>query len=165
MITGVGVDIVQVERMRKKAGEGLDTPLAKGVFTSSELEYARGKGVAAAQSLAGFFAAREALFKATQVWPGWHGAWVEHDQRGRPYFMFSDEAVGKYAHAGICVAAPEGGGCAQRQGSKAAPDAAVPLSANVVPDTTPKAARCNIQLTISHEKDFAVAMVVVVEND
>ncbi len=133
MITGVGVDIVQVERMRKKAGENLDTPLAKGVFTASELEYARGKGVAAAQSLAGFFAAREALFKATQVWPGWHGAWVEHDARGRPYFVFSDEAVGKYAHAGIIVAAPEGGGRAQG----------------------------GIQLTISHEKDFAVAVVVV----
>ncbi len=136
MIIGVGVDIVQVERMRKKAGENLDTPLAKGVFTASELEYARGKGVAAAQSLAGFFAAREALFKATQVWPGWHGAWVEHDARGRPYFMFSDEAVGKYAAAGICVAAPEGGGCAQG----------------------------GIQLTISHEKDFAVAVVVVEES-
>jgi holo-[acyl-carrier protein] synthase len=125
VILGVGVDIVQVERMRKKAGENLDTPLAKGVFTASELEYARGKGVAAAQSLAGFFAAREALFKATQVWPGWHGAWVEHDPKGKPYFVFSDEAVGKYTAAGIDVA------------------------------------KCGIQLTISHEKDFAVAVVVV----
>lgn len=125
MILGVGVDIVQVERMRKKAGENLDTPLAKGVFTASELEYARGKGVAAAQSLAGFFAAREALFKATQVWPGWHGASVTHDPKGKPYFVFSDEAVGRYAGAGIDVA------------------------------------KYGIQLTISHEKDFAVAVVVV----
>lgn len=142
MILGVGVDIVQVERMRRKAGENLDTPLAKGVFTASELEYARGKGVAAAQSLAGFFAAREALFKATQVWPGWHGAWVEHDARGRPYFMFSDEAAGKYAAAGICVV----GGEAVAKGSENAPK-------------VPGAHR--IQLTISHEKDFAVAVVVV----
>jgi holo-[acyl-carrier protein] synthase len=133
VITGVGVDIVQVERMRKKAGENLDTPLAKGVFTKSELEYARGKGVAAAQSLAGFFAAREALFKATQVWPGWHGAWVDHDPKGKPYFMFSDEAVGKYAAAEIIVTASPGS----------------------------ERAQCSIQLTISHEKDFAVAVVVV----
>jgi phosphopantetheine--protein transferase-like protein len=128
VIIGIGVDIVQVERMRKKAGENLDTPLAKGVFTASELEYARGKGVAAYQSLAGFFAAREALFKATQVWPGWHGAWVEHDARGRPYFMFSDEAIAKY-------------------------DA---VHVNIL--------HLNVRLSISHEKDFAVAVVVVEES-
>lgn len=125
VIIGVGVDIVQVERMRKKAGENLDTPLAKGVFTASELEYARGKGVAAAQSLAGFFAAREALFKATQVWPGWHGAWVEHDKNGRPYFQFPLESWEKLAAKGLDIT------------------------------------KCRINLTISHEKDFAVAVVIV----
>jgi len=62
VITGIGVDLVQVERVRQKVGESFDTPLAKGAFTASELEYARSKGVAAFQSLAGFFAAKEAFF-------------------------------------------------------------------------------------------------------
>ncbi len=124
MITGIGVDLVQVERVRQKVGESFDTPLAKGAFTASELEYARSKGVAAFQSLAGFFAAKEAFFKATQVWPGWHGVWVEHEPGGKPYFGLSDEAKEKLRAAGID------------------------------PETA------NLQLTISHEKEYAVAVVV-----
>lgn len=123
MILGVGVDLVQVERVRKKVGESFDTPLARGAFTESELEYARSKGVAAFQSLAGFFAAKEAFFKATQVWPGWHGVWVEHEPGGRPYFGLSDEAKEKLRAAGL----------------------------------DPEAV--SIQLTISHEKEYAVAVV------
>ena len=125
MIRGLGVDIVQVERVRQKVGASFDTPLAKGVFIASELAYAQGKGVAAFQSLAGFFAAKEAFFKATQVWPGWHGVWVEHEPGGKPYFGLSAEAKEKLRAAGID------------------PDA------------------MNLQLTISHEKEYAVAVVVV----
>jgi len=124
MILGIGVDMVNVERVRKKVGESFDTPLAKGAFTASELAYAKGKGVAAYQSLAGFFAAKEAFFKATQVWPGWHGIWVEHEAGGKPYFGLSEKAREKMRALGI----------------------------------EPK--RANIQLTISHEKEFAVAVVV-----
>ncbi len=125
MILGLGVDMVKVARVRQKAGENLDSPLARGAFTESELEYAKSKGVAAFQSLAGFFAAKEAFFKATQVWPGWHDIWVEHDANGRPYFEFPLEAFEKLAEKGL--------------------------------DLT----KCRINLTISHEKELAVAVVVV----
>ncbi len=125
MILGIGVDLVKVERVRQKAGEDLDSPLARGAFTESELAYAKSKGVAAHQSLAGFFAAKEAFFKATQVWPGWHGVWVEHEDSGKPYLDFSEKAREKMREIGLD---PE---------------------------------RANIQLTISHEKEFAVAVVVV----
>jgi holo-[acyl-carrier protein] synthase len=129
MILGIGVDMVKVERVRQKAGENLDSPLARGAFTESELAYAKSKGVAAYQSLAGFFAAKEAFFKATQVWPGWHGFWVEHEPGGRPYFGLSEKAREKM------------------------------LKFDLDPE------RVNIQLTISHEKEFAVAVVVVEEMD
>ncbi len=122
---GIGVDLVKIERIRQKAGENLDSPLARGAFTESELAYARSRGVAAFQSLAGFFAAKEAFFKATQVWPGWHGVWVEHEESGKPYFGLSEKAREKMREVGID---PE---------------------------------RVNIQLTISHEKEFAVAVMVV----
>jgi len=124
MILGIGVDLVKVERVQQKAGENLDSPLARGAFTESELSYARSRGVAAFQSLAGFFAAKEAFFKATQVWSGWHDIWVEHEDNGKPYFV-SEKAKAKMLELGLD------------------------------PET------CNIQLTISHEKEFAVAVVVV----
>lgn len=125
MILGIGVDLVKVERVQQKAGENLDSPLARGAFTESELSYARSRGVAAFQSLAGFFAAKEAFFKATQTWPGFHEIWVEHEENGKPYFGLSEKAKAKMLELGL---APE---------------------------------TCNIQLTISHEKEFAVAVVVV----
>jgi len=125
MILGIGVDMVKVARVQQKAGENLDSPLARGAFTKSELAYAKSKGVAAYQSLAGFFAAKEAFFKATQVWPGWHDIWVEHEESGKPYLGFSEKAREKMRAIGID---PE---------------------------------RINLQLTISHEKEFAVAVVVV----
>jgi holo-[acyl-carrier protein] synthase len=125
VILGVGVDVVQVERVRQKMGESFDTPLAKGAFTASELEYAKSKGVAAFQSLAGFFAAKEAFFKATQVWPGWHDVWVKHDENGRPYFGLHLKDTEKLRAKGI--------------------------------DLT----KCRVSLTISHEKEYAVAVVVV----
>ena len=124
MIIGIGVDMVKVERVQQKAGESLDSPLARGAFTESELAYAKSKGVAAYQSLAGFFAAKEAFFKATQLWPGFHDIWVEHEPGGKPYFGLSEKAREKLRAMGI-----------------------EPESAN-------------IQLTISHEKEFAVAVVV-----
>lgn len=126
MILGIGVDMVKVERVQQKVGENLDSPLARGAFTESELAYAKSKGVAAYQSLAGFFAAKEAFFKATQLWPGWHGLWVEHEENGKPYFGLSEKAREKMLEVGLN---PE---------------------------------RVSIQLTISHEKGFAVAVVVVV---
>jgi holo-[acyl-carrier protein] synthase len=124
MIIGIGVDLVKVERVRQKAGENFDTPLARGAFTESELAYAKSMGVVAYQSLAGFFAAKEAFFKATQVWPGWHDIWVEHEPGGKPYFGLSEKAREKMRALDI---EPE---------------------------------NADVQLTISHEKEFAVAVVV-----
>lgn len=90
MIVGIGIDIVKVSRIREKVGELFDTVFARKGYTPEELEYARRRGASCYQSLAGFFAAREAFFKATQVRLGWHEIAVDHEQNGKPFFRFTD---------------------------------------------------------------------------
>ena len=61
MITGIGVDIVQIKRMER----WLDNfGLLKRYFHSDELSYAMSLGKNAAQTLAARFAAKEAFGKA-----------------------------------------------------------------------------------------------------
>ncbi len=92
MITGIGVDIVKVSRICEKVGTGFDSPFARKAYTAEELRYAKGKGKGVYQSLAGFFAAREAFFKATQIRLRWQDISVDHDENGKPFFRFSDKA-------------------------------------------------------------------------
>jgi len=129
MIVGIGVDIVKVSRVEGKVGKDFDTPFAKKAYTESEMAYARARGKGAYRSLAGFFGAKEAFFKATQVWPGWRDIRVEHRESGQPHFEFSDEATAKLTHAQLDPAFH------------------------------------TFHLTITHEKEFAVVVVVVEEMD
>lgn len=91
MILGIGIDTVKVSRVMDKVGPEFASPFAKGAYTEEELEYARSRGAAAYQSLAGFFAAREAFFKATQVRLGWKDIAVDHEPNGKPFFRFNDK--------------------------------------------------------------------------
>ncbi len=90
MIVGIGVDIIKVSRIKEKVGSNFDMPFARKAYTPQEIEYAKAKGVQAYQSFAGFFAAREAFFKATQVRLGWQDIFVDHEENGKPFFRFSD---------------------------------------------------------------------------
>ncbi|MDR0389842.1 MAG: holo-ACP synthase [Spirochaetaceae bacterium] len=61
MITGIGIDVVHVKRLKK----WIDTPgLLERFFHPEELELSRSRGKGAALSLAARFAAKEALGKA-----------------------------------------------------------------------------------------------------
>lgn len=81
MIFGVGVDAVEVARMRLALDR---TPrLAERVFTSAELETAASRGSRAA-SLAARFAAKEACRKALGVTLPWRDVEVVSDDRGAP---------------------------------------------------------------------------------
>lgn len=82
MIIGIGVDVASVERF----AESLErTPnLRTRLFTDAERD-------AKVESLAGTFAAKEALAKALGA-PGgleWHDVEVRHDDSGRPYLAIS----------------------------------------------------------------------------
>jgi holo-[acyl-carrier protein] synthase len=69
MIVSVGIDIVEVYRIRETLAR---TPrFLERVFTSAERAYCEAKGAAAAQSFAARFAAKEAFLKAIQT--GWRG--------------------------------------------------------------------------------------------
>jgi holo-[acyl-carrier protein] synthase len=75
MILSIGIDIVEVYRIRQTIAR---TPrFLDRVYTSEERAFCEGKGVAAAQSYAGRFAAKEAFLKALQT--GWRGRITWHD--------------------------------------------------------------------------------------
>jgi len=86
VIKGIGVDIVEVYRIR----EALERTggFEQKVFTAAESDYCRSKGVKAIESFAARYAAKEAFFKALGT--GWRGelAWTEievvSDELGAP---------------------------------------------------------------------------------
>ena len=94
MIVSIGIDIVEVYRIRETMQR---TPrFAERVFTSNEREYCDSKGVAAAQSYAARFAAKEAFLKALKTgWRGkitWQDIEVTQDKEGVPTLNVSGEA-------------------------------------------------------------------------
>lgn len=94
MIVSIGIDIVEVHRIRDAIGR---TPrFSERVFTAAEREYCDSKGVAAAQSYAARFAAKEAFLKALKTgWRGkiaWHDIEVVTDSDGVPSLNVTGEA-------------------------------------------------------------------------
>src|SRR5580765_8214393 len=69
MIVSIGIDIIEVARIREVL---IRTPrFAERVFTAAERAYCDSRGVVAAQHYAARFAAKEAALKALQT--GWRG--------------------------------------------------------------------------------------------
>ncbi len=94
MILSTGIDIVEVYRIRQTIAR---TPrFATRVFTADERAFCDGKGVAAAQSYAGRFAAKEAFLKALKTgWRGkitWQDIEVVSDEMGAPSLEIHGEA-------------------------------------------------------------------------
>lgn len=93
MIEGIGVDIVEVERMKKTTEEYGEAFLQR-VFTQKELSYSRSKKNVH-QHLAARFAAKEALSKALATgWSGvfrWRDVEVSNDPLGKPLIALSGE--------------------------------------------------------------------------
>lgn len=94
MILSIGVDIVEVYRIRETIAR---TPrFVERVYTQNEREYCESKGAAAAQSYAGRFAAKEAFLKAIQTgWRGkitWHDIEIISDADGVPTLNITGEA-------------------------------------------------------------------------
>ena len=94
MIVGIGVDVAEISRLEQALAR---TPgLADRVFAESE----RGLPV---QSLAGSFAAKEAVAKALGGPRGlrWTDAVVDHDDRGAPVLRLSGTVAAAAASLGI----------------------------------------------------------------
>jgi holo-[acyl-carrier protein] synthase len=94
MIVSIGIDIVEVYRIRETISR---TPrFTERVFTPNERSYCEGRGAAAFQSYAARFAAKEAFLKALKTgWRGkitWHDVEVVNDELGGPSLSLKGEA-------------------------------------------------------------------------
>lgn len=103
MITGVGLDIVEIERMRlifEKWGEKITNRL----FTNREIELLDGSACSAPR-LAGRFAAKEAAMKALGVGWGalatWHDFEIVNDDKGKPVLSMTGSAARTAGNLGV----------------------------------------------------------------
>lgn len=94
MILSIGIDIVEVYRIRETIAR---TPrFVERVYTANERAYCENKSVAAPQSYAARFAAKEAFLKALKTgWRGkitWQDIEVISDNDGVPTLKITGEA-------------------------------------------------------------------------
>ncbi len=88
MCNGIGIDLCEISRMEKLMA---DDRFMNRWFTPEEIRYVLAKGKGAAQTLAGLYAAREALAKAlgSGIDFDLKEAEILHTQTGTPYFRLS----------------------------------------------------------------------------
>ena len=99
---GIGVDIVDISRFVKYANN-LESRFCKRVFTPTELDYL---GTKKAASMAGLFAAKEAVAKALGT--GFRGFFpneieIRHKETGAPYAVLTGTAKELAKNAKILV--------------------------------------------------------------
>lgn len=102
MILGIGVDLCDIGRMAKSVE---NERFLTRFFTDGEKTYIEGRGAAAGQSLAGIFAAKEAVLKALGT--GLSGIRLTdieltHDVRGAPRLRLWGAAKDRAAQMGVC---------------------------------------------------------------
>lgn len=93
MVIGTGIDIIEVNRIRNAATEHF----LKRVFTENEIKYYNSRNNSA-ETLAGTFAAKEAVSKA--LCAGFSGiSWKDieiiHDEAGKPYVKLWNAALSR----------------------------------------------------------------------
>jgi holo-[acyl-carrier protein] synthase len=93
MIFGIGIDIIEVDRIRKQIEKG--ERFKKRIFTEKEQKYCEPKRNKA-QNYAARFAAKEAFFKA--IGTGWRGGItfkdveIVNNERGKPEIFLYGKA-------------------------------------------------------------------------
>ncbi len=105
MVKGIGVDIIEVSRIRSSIGTLGDQFLNK-IFTPGEIAYCRAK-MHPDQHYAARFAVKEAVSKALHTgWTGefrWKDVEVQNDPSGRPRVVLSGRLHDRLAGAAIQV--------------------------------------------------------------
>jgi len=91
-VMGVGIDLCAIPRMEKLLAEGRFLPR---YFTQGEQAYILSRGAVAADSMAGIWAAKEALMKAVGVGLGIPPTDVEilHTALGQPCYRLHGKAL------------------------------------------------------------------------
>lgn len=93
MITGIGVDSIEIERVAEKCRR--NPRFAEKMFTTGERERASRRKHAPYEHLAACFAAREAFFKATQIWYNRQEVSVAQHESGEPYYVLDPAITAK----------------------------------------------------------------------
>ena len=91
MIAGLGIDLCEISRMEKLLE---NEHFLTRYFSNEEREYISGKGKSGAQSMAGIYAAKEALVKALGcgiVTADLGTVNVTHDKYGKPSYVLQGE--------------------------------------------------------------------------
>jgi len=105
MIKGIGVDVVEIRRMKEVVEKWGDGFLNK-IFTEGELAYARSKKFPL-NHFAGRFAAKEAVSKALATgWSGgfrWKDVEVSNDEAGKPSVILHGAARDQLAGGRVLV--------------------------------------------------------------
>lgn len=97
MIKGIGVDMVEISRVRKLIEQ--DGGFAARIFTAREIAYCESK-FSRAQHYAARFTAKEAFFKALGTGfrdgMGWQDVEVENDALGKPQLRLAAVALAQF---------------------------------------------------------------------
>ena len=96
MIIGLGIDIIEIERIKKAVSKN---HFRDSVFTEHEQNYCESRGKNSAASYAARFAAKEAFFKAlgTGIFTKLTDVEVVNDERGAPHINLRGKAKEKAA--------------------------------------------------------------------
>ncbi|MCB1220160.1 MAG: holo-ACP synthase [Planctomycetales bacterium] len=86
MITGIGLDSIEISRIAEKC-EYPGSKFAEKMFTEHERRRSARNSRSPYEHLAGCFAAREAFFKATQIWVRKTDVSVAQRPSGEPYYV------------------------------------------------------------------------------
>ena len=91
-IKGVGIDLCEIARMQTLLDEGHSL---RRLFTEEEQAYIRSKGATAAQTMAGLYAAKEAVLKAlgTGLAVAMTDVVISHVGRGQPVATLTGKAA------------------------------------------------------------------------
>lgn len=89
---GIGIDLCEIARMQTLLDEGRSL---RRMFTEAEEAYIRGKGASAAQTMAGMFAAKEAVLKAigTGMTIPMTDIVIRHTELGQPVVTLTGKAA------------------------------------------------------------------------
>lgn len=100
MIVGVGVDIIEIERI-KEAIESFKNRFLTRIFNDEEIAYAESR-VIPFQHYAGRFAAKEAVYKALgEKTLTWKDMTILNDAQGKPQVFLKHSILNKKIHLSI----------------------------------------------------------------
>lgn len=106
MIVGIGIDIIEVERIQKMLDEYEEHALNK-IFASREVEYCNSFGKRKYEHYAARFAVKEAFSKAigtglTQRFK-FKDVYIDNEASGKPVIILQNEMKERYGHYKIYV--------------------------------------------------------------